>query len=289
MVFTISARFQGRNLVRKMREFSASPFEMFASLWRNRELIKASTKREVLSRYRGSFLGLLWPFFNPLFMLAVFTFVFSVIFQARWGGGSDSKIEFALLLFAGLIIFNLFAECINRAPSLILSNTNYVKKVVFPLDILPFVSLLSALFHTLISLGVWLIAYYLFFGVPHLTVLYLPLVLLPFCLFLMGLSWALASLGVYLRDVSQFIGVITTAIMFLSPIFYPASAFPENYRYILYVNPLTTVVELARDVMFWGKTPGTLILGGYWLVTLGIAWLGFAWFQKTRKGFADVL
>ena len=272
-----------------MQHFSISPKEMFASLWRHRELVKASAKREVLGRYRGSFLGLLWSFFNPLFMFAVFTFVFSVIFQARWGGGSGSKTEFALVLFAGLLVFNLFAECINRAPGLILSNANYVKKVVFPLEILPFVGLLSALFHTLISLGVWLIAYALFFGIPHLTVLYLPLVLLPFCLFLMGLSWALASLGVFLRDVSQFIGLLTTALMFLSPIFYPVTAFPEDYRYILYLNPITTVVEQTRDVLFWGKTPDFLMLAIYWGVTLGIAWLCFAWFQKTRKGFADVL
>ncbi len=272
-----------------MRHFPATPIEMFASLWRNRELVKASAKREVLGRYRGSFLGLLWSFFNPLFMLAVFTFVFSVIFQARWGGGGGSKTEFALVLFAGLLVFNLFAECINRAPGLILSNTNYVKKVVFPLEILPFVGLLSALFHTLISLGVWLIAYTLFLGIPHLTVFYLPLVLLPFCLFLMGLSWALASLGVFLRDVSQFIGLLTTTLMFLSPIFYPATAFPEDYRYILYLNPLTTVVEQTRDVLFWGKTPDFLMLAIYWGVTLGIAWLCFAWFQKTRKGFANVL
>lgn len=272
-----------------MRDFPATPTEMVASLWRNRELIKASAKREVLGRYRGLFLGLLWSFFNPLFMLAVFTFVFSVIFQARWGGGSGSKTEFALLLFAGLLVFNLFAECFNRAPGLILSNVNYVKKVVFPLEILPFVGLMSTLFHALISLMVWLLAYSLFFGVPHFTVLYLPLVLLPFCLLLLGLSWALASLGVFLRDVSQLIGVLTTALMFLSPIFYPVTAFPEDYRYILYINPLTTVVEQTRDVLFWGKTPDFLMLAIYWGVTLGIACLGFAWFQKTRKGFADVL
>lgn len=272
-----------------MRDFSATPVEMLASLWRHRELIKASAKREVLGRYRGSALGLLWSLFNPIFMLAVYTIFFSVIFQARWGGGSGSKTEFALVLFAGLLVFNLFAECINRAPGLILWNTNYVKKVVFPLEILPFVGLLSALFHTLISLAVWLFAYSIFFGIPHLTVLYLPLVLLPFCLFLMGLSWALASLGVFLRDVSQFIGLLTTALMFLSPIFFPVTAFPEEYRYILYFNPLTTVVEQARDVLFWGKTPDFFMLGIYWVVTLGIAWLGFAWFQKTRKGFADVL
>lgn len=272
-----------------MRDFPATPFEMFISLWRNRELIKTSAKREVLGRYRGSFLGLLWSFFNPLFMLAVYTFFFSVIFQARWSGGSGSKTEFALLLFAGLLVFNLFAECINRAPGLMLSNVNYVKKVVFPLEILPFVGLLSALFHALISLVVWLLAYSIFYSIPHLTVLYLPLILMPFCLFVMGLSWALASLGVFLRDVSQFIGLFTTVLMFLSPIFYPVTAFPEDYRYTLYLNPLSAVVEHTRDVLFWGKTPDFLLLGIYWGVAMGVAWLGFAWFQKTRKGFADVL
>ncbi len=272
-----------------MRSFSSSPIEMFTCLWRNRELIAASTKREGLGRYRGSFLGLLWSFFNPLFMLAVFTFVFSVIFQARWGGGSGSKTEFALLLFAGLIVFNLFSECISRAPGLIISNTNFVKKVVFPLEVLPFVSLLSALFQVFVSFGVWLIAYFIFFGIPQITVLYLPLILLPFCLFLMGLSWILASLGVFLRDVSQFIGVLTTVLTFMSPLFYSASAFPENYRHFLYLNPLTPVIEQTRAILYWGKTPDFFILCIYLVVTLGIAYLGFVWFQKTRKGFADVL
>lgn len=272
-----------------MRQFSASPIEMCVSLWRHRELVLASAKREVLGRYRGSVFGILWSFFNPLFMLAVYTFVFSEVFKARWSAGSESKTEFALVLFGGLIVFNLFAECINRAPGLILSNPNYVKKVVFPLEILPFVGLLSALYHALISLAVWLVAYALLFGVPHVTTLFLPLIILPFCLFIIGLSWALASLGVFLRDVSQFIGVLTTVLMFLSPIFYPATALPETYRYLLYINPLTPVIEQTRGVLFWGKSPDILVIGIYWLVAATIAWLGFAWFQKTRKGFADVL
>lgn len=272
-----------------MQHFSATPREMAVSLWRNRSLISALIKREVLGRYRGSFMGILWSFFNPVFMLAVYTFVFSVIFKARWGVGGDSNTEFALVLFAGLMVFNLFSECITRAPGLILTNPNYVKKVVFPLDVLPWVNLGSALFHSAISLGVWLGAYLVFFGLPHLTALYLPLIVLPFVLFIMGLSWALASLGVFLRDVSQLIGVVTTTVMFLSPIFYPATALPENYRYLLYMNPLTPVIEQARDVLYWGKTPDFAMLGIYLMVTSMIAWLGFAWFQKTRKGFADVL
>lgn len=272
-----------------MQNFSISPKEMVASLWRNRSLIKALAQREVIGRYRGSVMGILWSFFNPVFMLLVYTFVFSVVFKARWSGGSDSKTEFALILFAGLIVFNLFAECFNRAPGLILANVNYVKKVVFPLEILPWVALGSALFHALISLGVWLIAYLILFGVPHITVLLLPLVILPLLLLIMGLTWGLASLGVYLRDVSQFIGIVTTVLMFLSPIFYPASALPEKYRHLLLLNPLTPAIEQARDVLFWGKVPDMSMLSIYLLAGTLIAWLGFAWFQKTRKGFADVL
>lgn len=272
-----------------MQYYPVSPQEMVVSLWRHRELIKAYANREVLSRYRGSALGLLWSFFNPVFMLIVYTFVFSEVFKARWSVGSESKTEFALVLFSGLIVFNLFAECINRAPNLISSNANYVKRVIFPLEILPFVNLLSALFHSIISLGVWLIAYSAFFGTPHLTAFYLPLIILPLMLFIMGLCWILASLGVYLRDVGQFIGVATTVLMFMSPIFYPATALPDFYRNLLYLNPLTAVVEQTRAVLYFGQMPNFGLLAIYWLIAAIIAWLGFAWFQKTRTGFADVL
>ena len=272
-----------------MRNYSATPIGMVASLWRNRGLIHVAAKREVLGRYRGSALGLLWSFFNPLFMLAVYTFVFSEVFKARWNVESESKMEFALVLFAGLIIFNLFSECVNRAPTLILSNPNYVKKVVFPLEILPIVSLISAFYHLLISLGIWLAAYIIFIGAPHPTVFLIPVVIIPFCFFIVGISWALASLGVFLRDVSQFIGLVTMVMMFLSPIFYSARTLPERYRDFLYLNPITPVIEMARDLLYWGKIPDLGLMAGYWLVTCLIAWLGFAWFQKTRKGFADVL
>jgi lipopolysaccharide transport system permease protein len=172
---------------------------------------------------------------------------------------------------------------------LILSNVNYVKKVVFPLEILPWVALGSAMFYALISLGVWLSAYLILFGKPHITLLLLPLVILPLLLFIMGLTWGLASLGVYLRDVSQFIGIVITVLMFLSPVFYPSSALPEEFRYLLLLNPLTPAIEQARDVLFWGKMPDMTIWSVYLLGATLVAWLGFAWFQKTRRGFADVL
>lgn len=272
-----------------MQKHSIGPAAMVRSLWRHRELAAAMVQREVVGRYRGSVMGLLWSFFNPAFMLVIYTFVFSVVFKARWNVGSDSKTEFALVLFAGLIMFNLFAECLNRSPSLILSNASYVKKVVFPLEMLPWVALGSALFHALISLAVWLVAYAVLFGVPHLTVLYLPLVMLPLLLLIMGVSWFLASLGVYLRDVSQIIGVISTVLMFLSPVFYSGAALPEEYRQLLQLNPLTPVIEQAREVLFWGRAPDFAALSVYLLASALLAWLGFAWFQKTRKGFADVI
>ena len=272
-----------------MQNFSISPREMVASLWNNRNLIKTLVKREVIGRYRGSVFGILWSFFNPVFMLVIYTFVFSIVFKSRWTGGSDSRTEFALVLFAGLIVFNLFAECFNRASGLILANVNYVKKVVFPLEILPWVSLGSALFHSLVSIGVWLIAYIVFFGVPHATVLLIPLVLLPLLLFIMGVSWGLAALGVYLRDVSQLTGMATTVLMFLSPIFYPVTALPEKYQHLLLLNPLAPTIGQMRDVLYWAKVPNVTIWSIFLFGSTLIAWLGFAWFQKTRPGFADVL
>lgn len=268
---------------------SLSPLRLARSIIVNRSLIYSLSKREVIGRYRGSVMGILWSFFNPVLMLAVYTFVFSVVFKARWAGGSESKTEFALVLFAGLLIFNLFAECISRAPVLILSNVNYVKKVVFPLEILPVVALGSTVFHFLISLVVWIIFYLIFFGIPPTTIFLLPLILLPFVLMVLGLSWLLASLGVFLRDVGQMIGMVITVLMFLSPIFYPITALPEKFQSFMYINPLTFVIEQARNVMIWGKY---MDFGGWamWMaISLAIAWVGFAWFQKTRKGFADVL
>jgi lipopolysaccharide transport system permease protein len=161
--------------------------------------------------------------------------------------------------------------------------------VAFPLEILPFVTLLSALFHSAVSLAVWLLAYLILFGSPQPTAIYLPLIVLPLILFIMGLSWVLASLGVYLRDVSQFIVPITTMLMFLSPIFYPATALPEDYRYLLLLNPMTPVIEQTRGVLYFGTSPNIGMLAMYWAATSVLAWLGFVWFQKTRKGFADVL
>lgn len=269
-----------------------SPTALARSLWHNRGLIAHMTRREVVGRYRGSALGLAWSFFNPVLMLAVYTFVFSVVFQARWsgaGGSAESKTQFAVVIFAGMIVHSLFSEVLNRAPLLILSNANYVKKVVFPIEILPVVAMGAALFHSMVSVGVLLTAFAFFNGYLHWTAVLVPLVMLPLVILTMGLAWMLASLGVFLRDVGQTIGIITMVMMFLSPVFYPVTALPEMMRPWIMANPLSLIIEQAREVLIWGHLPGWRALGSYTLMATAVAWAGYAWFQKTRKGFADVL
>jgi lipopolysaccharide transport system permease protein len=264
---------------------------MVLAVTANKQIIYQLTNREIVGRYKGSIFGLAWSLFNPILMLLVYTLVFSEIFKSRWPSleGTASKTEFALTLFVGLIVLNLFSEVINKAPTLVLNNVNYVKKVVFPLEILPIVSLAAALFHCLISLGVLLLAFLIFNGYIHGTAIFLPLILLPFLMFTIGLGWILASLGVFLRDVGQTIGSVTTVLMFLSPVFYPLSAVPEGYRPIVKANPLTFIIEQSRDVLIWGKGPDWIGLSVYLGFGLLAAWIGFAWFQSTRSGFADVL
>jgi lipopolysaccharide transport system permease protein len=249
------------------------------------------TKREVVGRYKGSAMGLAWSFFNPVFMLVVYTFVFSEIFKSRWSGvgAYDSKTQFAVVLFVGMIVLSLFSEVLNRAPSLILNNANYVKKVVFPIEILPVVAIGAALFHSLISLAVLLVAFILFNGFLYWTIVFIPFVLLPLILVALGIAWVLAATGVFLRDIGQAIGAFTTVLMFISPVFYPVMAVPERFRPFIMANPLTFIIEQSREVLIFGHLPNWLGLGVYTLVATAIAWVGYALFQKARKAFADVL
>jgi lipopolysaccharide transport system permease protein len=272
-----------------MKHFSTSPREMLGSAWRNRDLIIQMAKREVVGRYRGSVLGIVWSFFNPILMLAVYTFVFSVVFKARWHSTSDSKTDFAIVLFAGMIVFGIFSECMTRAPNLVLANPNYVKKVVFPLEILPWVTLGAALFHATVSLGVLLVFVLIVNHVLAWSVILMPIVLLPLLLMALGLGWFLGSLGVYLRDVGQSVGIFTTVLMFLSPVFYPVANLPEVYQRLVMLNPLAIILEQSRGVLLWSKMPDLTVFALLLIVSAIFAWLGFAWFQMTRKGFADVL
>lgn len=267
-----------------------SPGFLVSTLLRHRSLILQMAWRDIAARYRGSVMGVFWSLLNPLLMLAVYTFVFSVVFKARWHTGSEqSHADFAVILFAGVIVHSFFAEVAGKAPSLILSNPSYVKKVVFPLEVLPAVTLLSALFQAAISLLVLLVALLLTTGAVPLTVPLILIVWLPLCLLALGTSWWLASLGVYIRDIGQAIGVVLTVLLFISPAFFSLQALPESLRPWVKLNPLTLPMEQTRDVLIWGRMPDWSAWGLYTLAVAIFAWLGFAWFQSTRKGFADVL
>lgn len=273
-----------------MKNYTGTPAELVRNLWHHRTLILALTRRDIAGRYRGSLLGMLWSFMNPLLMLAVYTFAFGVVFGARWTDGSDSKMEFAIILFAGMLVFQLFSESVNRAPNLVISNPSYVKKVVFPLEVLPVMSLGSSLFHMLMSLSVWVLFYYVGFGLPSPAVLLLPIIMLPLVLFTIGVSWILASLGVYLRDVGHMVSSLTIMLLFLSAVFFPIDSLPEPLRApLMVVNPLVFHVEICRQVMIWGNLPALRSWMIYFVFGIVVACLGFAWFQKTRRGFADVL
>jgi lipopolysaccharide transport system permease protein len=269
---------------------STSLISLIKTLKSQKYLLWQLIRREVVGRYKGSVLGIVWSFVNPLLMLAVYTFVFSVIFKMKWSiDNGSTNTEFAMMLFTGLILHSLLAEVLNKSPSLIADNVNYVKRVIFPLEALSIVTLGAALFHALISFMVLLLVLVLFQGGVNWTIFLFPLVILPLVLLILGISWLLCSLGVYLRDVSQVTAMLTMVLLFLTPIFYPLSMVPERFQGLIFLNPLTLMVEQAREVVILGVVPNMTHWAIYFVVSILVVWLGFSVFQKTRQGFADVL
>ncbi len=259
-------------------------------LYANYELWCRLTEREVMGRYRGSLLGWSWSFLQPLLMLFVYTFVFSQVFQSRWGSvENQGPLTFAVNLFAGLIVFNLFAECVNRAPGLVLAHPNYVKKVIFPLEILAAVAVGSAAFHALTSLVILLVFELAAFQGLPISFLWLPIVWLPLVLGCLGITWLLSSLGVFLRDIGQVVQVGVSMLMFLSPIFFPISAMPERWQPLLLLNPLAQVIAQTRRVAIEGKAPELGYVAVGILVGVVSAELGLRIFQKAQSAFADVM
>jgi len=263
---------------------------MFSSLLNNKYLFLQMLKREIEQRYRGSQLGFIWAFIYPVLMLLVYTFVFGLVMRVKWGVPGQDNIDFGIILFAGLLLHGMLAEVLVGAVGLITGNSQYVKKVVFPLPLLSLVSLANALFHMLLGMLI-LIAMFLFTGgTLHLTIFLVPVVLLPFILFLLGASWFISVLGVYVRDLSQFMGVLVTMMLFLGPIVYPFSSVPDAIKtYVLWLNPLTIVVEQFRAVLLFGKMPDWNLLGIYSIFAVLMLLLGTWFFNKTQDGFADVI
>lgn len=249
-------------------------------------LVFELTKREFSSRYRGSFGGVLWSFAQPLFMLTVYTVAFGVILKARWGiAGSTS--DYALMIFAGLIIFNAFSECLSKSPTLIGGNPNFVKKVVFPLELLPVITVLTALTHACIAIAVWIAGYVILIGSSKVTALFFPAILLCFTPTLLGLSWLLSALGVFVRDISQLTGMLSQMLLFLTPIFYSIEAAPRFLQKLLMLNPLTFVVEQFRRVLFLGQMPSFKGLIIYFILSSLFALVSLAIFRRLRPSFAD--
>jgi lipopolysaccharide transport system permease protein len=261
----------------------------FTALTRHRSLVWELSKREVLGRYRGASFGLAWSVISPFLMLGVYAFAFGSVLKSRWPHETGGSHSYAVILFVGLIMHGFFAECLMRAPTLVVSNPNFVKKVVFPLDILPWPMLFSALFHALMNLVVLsLLMLFLEHQLP-LTMLLVPVVFLPFALITIGISWVLASLGVYLRDIGQVMPVVCTALLFLSSAIVPISILPPDLQTLFHLNPLTFFIDEARRVVLVGLAPNWIALGWTALGGLVLSWLGHAWFRATQKGFADVL
>lgn len=264
---------------------------MFASFWEHRSLIRRLLKREIQSRYRGSVLGLIWSFVTPLLMLLIYTFVFKYVFEARWQlpDNEGAEINFAMMLFLGLIIHGVIADILLRSPGLMVENVNFVKKVVFPLQVFGYVVLFSALFNFFIGFLLLLGFVYLELGAIPLTALLMPLVLLPYCLMVLGISWILSSLGVYLRDIQQITGTLATLLLFLSPVFYSIDILPDLLRQLILLNPISVIIEAARAVVIYGNLPAPMPILVYSLVSMLVAMLGYALFERSRRGFADVL
>lgn len=257
---------------------------------RYRPILRQFLRREILGRYRGSILGIAWAFITPLSMLAVYSFVFIGIFRSRWPGAETAGGSgFALRLFAGLMIFNLFAEVVGRSASMIIEQPNLVKKVTFPLELLAYVALGSALFHFFLSAGILLLGNLLVYQSLPATTLMLPIVILPLLPLLLGLSWILAALGVYIRDVGPVVGLGISLLLFLSPVFFSVQSLEPRLRFWMHLNPLTPVIENLRTVVFLGQMPNWYHWGASFLVGAVVAGIGAWLFSVLRGGFADVL
>lgn len=260
-------------------------------LWRHRALVRQLVQRNIAVRYRGSVLGFVWSFVHPLMMLAVYTFVFGIIFKSRWGIESldENRAAFPLIMFCGMALFNLFSESVNSCSNLIVAHTGFVKKVIFPLEILPLCTVFSSFFFGIAWFLLLLLGEIVFLDTLSWTLLLFPVTLISLLLLTSGVSLAIAAFGVYLRDIPQLVAVIMQILFFMTPVIYPVSLVPERLQWVLRINPLTPVVEESRKLLLYGQQPDYEICLYLFLFSLVVFQLGFVCFGKMKKGFADVL
>lgn len=262
---------------------------MIRTLYKNNYLLRQLVKKDIKQRYQGSVLGMLWSFIVPVLMLVIYTFVFSVIFQAKWDINTDDKYQFALVLFCGLSAFNMFSEVLNRSTMLIASNANYVKKVIFPLEILPVMVTCSALFNCVISFGILIVAKFVIYRNVSPTLYMIFLAMIPLIILSVGVGLLVSALSVYLKDIGNFVSVFVTILMYVSPVFFPLASVPESFRKVCEINPMTYIIENFRNVVFYGTSLNWKFFGISCLASVIIYLLGKAVFMRAKEGFADVL
>jgi lipopolysaccharide transport system permease protein len=273
-----------------MYKHQTSLKHLFSSVKENKDLTFRLAKREFTQRFQGSFFGWSWAILTPLLTAIVFTFIFSAVFQARWQPGVQTgTFDFALILLTGVAIHSAFAEMLSRAPNLIIGNSSYVTKVIFPIEILPVVILINALLNMFLALGIVVLGNLILNGKLPVTIAFLPFILLPYLFFLLALNLFFGAVGVFFRDVSQLVGLLITLSMFLTPIFYPVSAVPPAFQAAMFLNPLTFVVEQTREVLLFGRAPDFWGLAIYMIASLVALAASYWFFQRLRKGFADVV
>jgi len=268
-----------------------NPLTMLRRLWAQRNLTWQMAKRDIQARFRGTWLGLLWSGLEPLLLLTIYTFVFAIVFRLQWRPGvEETRGEFALTMFCGMLLFNLFSEAVSRAPQLVVANPNYVKKVVFPVETLVISALVAAVFKMFVGYAVWLAGWVIIKGAwPNWTLVYFPLMVFPVLLTTLGVSWILASLGVFIRDIGYAIGLMLQMLFFLTPVFYRMEAVPYPYRHAMELSPLAHAIEDVRTVMMWGGQPRWGVWAATVLASALVALVGYAFFMKSKRAFADVL
>jgi len=260
-------------------------------LWelpRRIDLIWSLTKRELAARYKGSALGILWAILTPVVMIAIFTIIFAGIFKAKFGS-SDSQWDFALYLFCGLLPWNAFQEALTSSSNVVVTRANLVKRVVFPLEALPVAQTLAAILNQLFGTIALLLGMILIRHELHATLVYLPLLLIPQFIATLGGAWLLASLGVFIRDIVQGTTLVLMAWMYLTPIIYPESIVPQAYRRIINLNPFSALIRSYRRIFLEGLPPDWTGLLYFLAFALMAFLLGYWWFARSRKNFADVV
>ena len=264
---------------------------LWLPLWqlpRRGELIWSLAKRDLLTRYKGSMLGIVWAIVTPVVMIAIFTFIFAGIFGARFGT-SNSHWDYALYLFCGLIPWTMFQETLQQSATTIVNHANLVKRVIFPLETLPVAQAFSALGNQLFASVALLLAVVVIQHRLSLTFVWFPLLLIPQLLLAIGAGWLLASLGVFLRDIVQGVSLVLMAWMYLTPIIYPESIVPARFSKVIQLNPFTALVRNYRRIFLENQHPDWVGLGYFAVVSLLVFVFGYWWFARTRKNFADVI